>query len=162
MTAVALSASPTVARHTVQVGGRMYTFCLVAPAELERRRIGEALAGAVAELRAVDAAFSPYRERSLVSAVRRGELSARSYPPPLTDVVYRCAALRLATDGWFDASADPAGFDPSGMVKGWAIDRAAVRPLAAGIDNYAITAGGDRSEGRRVGKEGGSRWSPDH
>ena len=154
MTAVALSASPTVARHTVQVGGRMYTFCLVAPAELERRRIGEALAGAVAELRAVDAAFSPYRERSLVSAVRRGELSARSYPPPLTDVVYRCAALRLATDGWFDAWADPAGFDPSGMVKGWAIDRAAVLLRAAGIDNYAITAGGDwlvRGNGPRGG-----------
>jgi thiamine biosynthesis lipoprotein len=154
MTAPALSAGSTVARHTVQVGGRMYTFCLVAPAELSRRQIGEALAGAVAELRAVDMAFSPYRQRSLVSAMRRGELSARSYPPPLTDLVYRCAALRLATDGWFDAWAGPAGFDPSGMLKGWAIDRAAVLLRAAGIDNYAITAGGDwlvRGTGPRGG-----------
>jgi len=154
MSTAALSPHPTVARHTVQVGGRMYTFCLVAPAGLERRRIGEALAGAVAELRAVDTAFSPYRQRSLVSAVRRGELSPRSYPPPLTDVVYRCAALRLATNGWFDAWADPAGFDPSGMVKGWAIDRAAVLLRAAGIEDYAIAAGGDwlvRGNGPRGG-----------
>src|SRR6266516_1251231 len=154
MTTTALSRGSTIARHTVQVGGRMYTFCLVAPAELSRRQIGEALAGAVAELRAVDLAFSPYRQRSLVSALRRGELSARTYPPPLMDLVYRCAALRLATDGWFDAWAGPDGFDPSGMLKGWAIDRAAVLLRAAGIDNYAITAGGDwlvRGTGPRGG-----------
>jgi thiamine biosynthesis lipoprotein len=154
MTAPALSRNTTVARHTVQVGGRIYTFCLVAPAELARRKIGEALAGAVAELRAVDAAFSPHRPRSLVSALRRGELSAGSYPPPLTDVVYRCAALRLATDGWFDAWVGPDGFDPSGMVKGWAIDRAAVLLRAAGIEDYAIAAGGDwlvRGHGPRGG-----------
>src|SRR5256714_12755167 len=133
----------TVARHSVQVGGRMYTFCLVAPAHLPRRTIGEALAGAVAELRAVDTTFSPYRQRSLVSALRRGELPTGTYPPPLADITYRCAALRLATDGWFDAWSVPGGFDPSGMVKGWAIDRAAVLLRAAGIDDYAITAGGD-------------------
>jgi thiamine biosynthesis lipoprotein len=158
MTAPTLSTSNsghrTVARHTVQVGGRGYTFCLVAPGDLSRRQIGEALAGAVAELRAVDLAFSPYRQRSLVSALRRGELTVGGYPPPLTDVMYRCAALRLATDGWFDAWSVPEGFDPSGMVKGWAIDRAAVLLRAAGIDDYAITAGGDwlvRGNGPRGG-----------
>jgi len=154
MTTSTLSGERTVARHSVQVGGRMFTFCLVSPAHLPRRAIGEALAGAVAELRAVDMAFSPYRERSLVSALRRGELTAGAYPPPLADIMYRCAALRLATDGWFDAWSVPGGFDPSGMVKGWAIDRAAVLLRAAGIDDYAITAGGDwlvRGTGPRGG-----------
>src|SRR5207247_5991689 len=64
-------AERTIARHTVQVGGSNYAFCLAAPGDLSRRTIGEALAGAVAELRAVDAAFSPSRRRSLVSLVRR-------------------------------------------------------------------------------------------
>jgi thiamine biosynthesis lipoprotein len=144
----------TIARHTVRVGHTVFAFCLGAPADLSRRTIGEALAGAVAELRAVDAAFSPYRQRSLVSLVRRGELSPAGYPPPLAEVVRRCAALRAATDGWFDAWALPGGFDPSGMVKGWAIDRAAVLLRAAGIDDYAITAGGDwlvRGTGPRGG-----------
>jgi FAD:protein FMN transferase len=144
----------TIARHTVQVGGSTYSFCLAAPADLTRRAIGEALAGAVAELRAVDTTFSPYRQRSLVSLVRRGELTPAGYPPPLVEVIRRCAALRAATDGWFDAWAPPGGFDPSGMVHGWAIDRAAVLLRAAGIDDYAITSGGDWLV-RGVGPRGG-------
>jgi thiamine biosynthesis lipoprotein len=143
-----------VARHSVQVTGTTFSFCLAAPPGMSRRTIGEALAAAVAELRAVDTAFSPFRQRSLVSAVRRGELSPETYPPPLTDIVTRCAAMRAATDGWFDAWAAPGGFDPSGLVKGWAIDRAAVLLRAAGIDDYAITAGGDwlvRGTGPRGG-----------
>src|SRR5437762_3170981 len=147
-------AERTIARHTVEVGGSTYAFCLAAPGDLSRRTIGEALAGAVAELRAVDAAFSPYRQRSLVSLIRRGELNPAGYPPPLVEVVRRCAALRAATDGWFDAWAMPGGFDPSGMIKGWAIDRAAVLLRAAGIDDYAICSGGDwlvRGTGPRGG-----------
>jgi FAD:protein FMN transferase len=143
-----------VARHSVQISGAVYSFCLIAPPGAPRRTVGEALAGAVAELRAVAAAFQPFHPRSLVSAVRRGELRPESYPPPLADVVARCAALRAATDGWFDAWATPGGFDPSGMIKGWAIDRAAVLLRAAGIDEYAITTGGDwvvRGHGPRGG-----------
>jgi FAD:protein FMN transferase len=148
-------AERTIARHTVQVGGSNYAFCLAAPGDLSRRTIGEALAGAVAELRAVDTAFSPLRQRSLVNLIRRGELTPAGYPPPLAEVIRRCAALRAATDGWFDAWALPGGFDPSGMVKGWAIDRAAVLLRAAGIDDYAITSGGDWLV-RGVGPRGGA------
>ncbi|HEY2669773.1 MAG TPA: FAD:protein FMN transferase [Rugosimonospora sp.] len=143
-----------IARHSVQITGTTYAFCLGAPPTMARRTIGEALAAAVAELRAVDAAFSPFHPRSLVSAVRRGELTAGSYPPPLAEVIERCDAMRAATDGWFDAWAVPGGFDPSGLVKGWAIDRAAVLLRAAGIDDYAITSGGDwlvRGNGPRGG-----------
>jgi FAD:protein FMN transferase len=148
------SSERVVARHSVQITGTVYAFCLIAPPSLARRTIGEALAAAVAELRAVDAAFSPYHPRSLVSAVRRGELAPEGYPPPLAEVVARCEAMRAATDGWYDAWAVPGGFDPSGLVKGWAIDRAAVLLRAAGIDDYAITAGGDwlvRGNGPRGG-----------
>lgn len=148
------SSERAIARHSVQITGTVYAFCLIAPPTIARRTIGEALAAAVAELRAVDTAFSPYHPRSLVSAVRRGELAPEAYPPPLADVVARCEAMRAATDGWYDAWAVPGGFDPSGLVKGWAIDRAAVLLRAAGIDDYAITAGGDwlvRGNGPRGG-----------
>jgi thiamine biosynthesis lipoprotein len=143
-----------IARHSVQITGTAYSFCLAAPPDMARRTMGEALAAAVAELRAVDAAFSPFHTRSLVSAVRRGELVADSYPPPLAEIIRRCDTMRAATDGWFDAWAVPGGFDPSGLVKGWGIDRAAVLLRAAGIDDYAITAGGDwlvRGNGPRGG-----------
>src|SRR2546429_6911769 len=90
------SGERTVARHTVQVGAATYAFCLAAPADLSRRHIGEALAGAVAELRAGDAAFSPYPHRSLVSLVPRGGLNPAGYPPPPVEVVLPCAAPRAA------------------------------------------------------------------
>lgn len=143
-----------IARHSVQITGTVYSFCILAGPDQDRREVGEALAAAVAELRAVDAALSPFHPRSLVSAFRRDEFASDSCPPPLREVVHRCDELRAATDGWFDAWAVPGGFDPSGMVKGWAIDRAAVLLRAAGIDNYAITAGGDWLV-RGVGPRGG-------
>ena len=139
-----MSADRIVARHRTQVMGTHVSFSIFAPSDLTRRDIGEAIGGAVAELRAVDQAFSPYRARSLVSAVRRGELGPGSYPPPLVDILTRCAAMRAATDGWFDAWAPPGGFDPSGLVKGWAVDRAATLLRLAGIAEFTIWAGADR------------------
>jgi FAD:protein FMN transferase len=124
--------------------GTNISFSIFAPADLNRRDIGEALGAAVAELRAVDAAFSPYRQRSLVSLVRRGELAPGNYPPPLVDVLTRAAAMRAATDGWFDVWAPPGGFDPSGLVKGWAVDRAGTLLRLAGIADFTIWAGADR------------------
>jgi thiamine biosynthesis lipoprotein len=139
MTAVGI-----VARHHTQVMGTHVSFSIFAPADLTRREIGEALGAAVAELRAVDTAFSPFRPRSLVSAVRRGELEPGGYPPPLVDILTRCAAMRAATDGWFDAWAPQGGFDPSGLVKGWAVDRAGTLLRLAGIAEFTIWAGTDR------------------
>jgi thiamine biosynthesis lipoprotein len=132
------------ARHRTQVMGTHTSFNIFAPSDLSRREIGEALAAAVAELRAVDATFSPYRKRSLVNAVRRGDLDPAGYPPPLVDILTRCAAMRAATDGWFDAWAPAGGFDPSGLVKGWAVDRAATLLRIAGITEFTIWAGADR------------------
>ncbi len=133
-----------VARHRTHALGTEISFCLTAPVGLPRRRISEALGAAVAEIRAVEAAFSPFQKRSLVSAVRRGELAHEAYPPPLAEVVARCAQLRAATDGWFDAWAVPGGFDPLGLVKGWAVDRAALLLAAGGVTGCAIRAGSDR------------------
>ncbi len=133
----------TLARHTAHVMGTVFSFRLVAPASMSRRDISAALADAVNELRAVDVAFSPYREGSLVCRVRREELSQPSYPAVLAEIVDACARMRALTDGWFDAWAVPGGFDPSGVVKGWAIERAGARLDRAGITSYAINGGGD-------------------
>lgn len=129
-------------RHSVSTSTALFRLCLVAPPHMSRRRLGETLADAVAELRAMDTTFSPARRDSLVSRVRRGELAPDSYPP-LNELVRRCAAMRAATDGWFDAWAVPGGFDPSGLLKGWAAERAAARLRAAGIADFALTAGAD-------------------
>ncbi|SCL29794.1 thiamine biosynthesis lipoprotein [Micromonospora nigra] len=129
-------------RHSVRTSTAGYTLLLNAPTRLGRRGVVEALRDAVAELRAVDLTYGPSRPESLVSRLRRNEISPESYPP-LADLVDRCAAMRAATDGWFDAWAVPGGFDPGGLLGGWAVERAAARLRAAGIHDYAVVAGAD-------------------
>lgn len=131
-----------IARHTVGTSTTEYQLILVGDERIGRRGLSEAIADAVAELRAIDVTYSPLRPNSLVSLLRRGEVAAEVYPP-LADIVHRCEAMRVATEGWFDPWAVPGGFDPAGMIKGWAIERAAGRLRAAGITDYAVVSGGD-------------------
>jgi thiamine biosynthesis lipoprotein len=98
------------------------------------------------QLRDVDRLFSTYRADSEVSRLRRGELTVRECHPLVREVVGLCKQARERTDGYFDARL-PGGFDPSGLVKGWAVERAA--SLLAGIDgcDYYLNAGGDMALG---------------
>jgi FAD:protein FMN transferase len=93
-------------------------------------------------LREVDATFSTYRDDSDVSRLDRGELALVDCRPEIDEVLVRCMALGRATRGYF--SVRPAGrLDPSGFVKGWAVDGTADRLAAAGATDFCINAGGD-------------------
>jgi thiamine biosynthesis lipoprotein len=89
-------------------------------------------------LRWVDEVFSPFRADSQISRIDRGELRAADAHPHVRAVLARCERLRVASSGYFDARAG-GRLDPSGLVKGWAIDRAA--SLLRG--RFLIDAGGD-------------------
>lgn len=97
---------------------------------------------AVSWLHDVDAEFSTYREDSPVCRFGRGELSRSAASNDLRWVIDRCERLRQETSGFFDAYAT-GPFDPSALVKGWAVQCAADGLRAAGIDRFCITAGGD-------------------
>jgi thiamine biosynthesis lipoprotein len=102
------------------------------------------------ELRAVDVLFSPYLWGSQVSRIDRGELRVEDAHPLVAEVVALCETASVLTDGSFDAfyragTAAPGrrGFDPTGLVKGWAVQRAAEH-LAAGLGcDVSVNAGGD-------------------
>jgi thiamine biosynthesis lipoprotein len=102
-----------------------------------------ALARVFAWLRWVDAAFSPYRRDSEVSRLGRGELAAADAHPLVAGVLERCEALRERTGGCFDARAVHGRLDPSGLVKGWAVQRAVGLLEAAGARDLCVDAGGD-------------------
>jgi thiamine biosynthesis lipoprotein len=90
----------------------------------------------------VDATFSTYRDDSEIRRLDRGELRLAECRPEVDEVLTRCLALERATRGYF--SVRPAGrLDPSGLVKGWAVDGAAQRLAAAGAASFCINAGGD-------------------
>jgi thiamine biosynthesis lipoprotein len=113
----------------------------VDPAALER---------AFAHLHAADAAFSPYRASSDVRRIDAGTLAERDARPRVRGVLARCERLRRATGGWFDVRAT-GRLDPSGFVKGWAVDGAVAILHAAGARNLCVHAGGDvRVAGERA------------
>jgi hypothetical protein len=60
-----------------------------------------------------------------------------------------CARAEELTGGWFDAWAMPGGVDPTGLLKGWAAQRAADTLRAAGPPAAMDNAAGDiASDGR--------------
>jgi FAD:protein FMN transferase len=101
----------------------------------------------------VDATFSTFKPESEISRIGRGELQREDASPDVRGVLARCDELKAETGGYFDAE-PPTGLDPSGNVKGWAVDRAAAILDGAGRCAYAINAGGDilvRGSGWRIG-----------
>lgn len=102
-------------------------------------------------LRWVDETFSTYVDGSEIGRLNRDELELEDAHPHVRDVLARCEELRVETGGWFDARAASDLVDPSGLVKGWSVDRAAAILDEAGVRNYAVNAGGDiRLRGRAV------------
>jgi thiamine biosynthesis lipoprotein len=106
-------------------------------------------------LRDVDARFSTYRDDSEISRLDRGELALADCSGDVAGVLARCDALRVETGGAFHAGAR-GRLDPSALVKGWALERAAHMLEARGISSYCLNAGGDIRVGD--GPLPGSPW----
>jgi FAD:protein FMN transferase len=102
----------------------------------------QVLGRAVQWLHWVDATFSPYRDDSDVSRFGRSLLPLAECAPQLAEVLAACAEVTALSGGYFTTT--PGGrFDPSGYVKGWAIEQAAVMLTAAGSAEHSVNGGGD-------------------
>lgn len=98
-----------------------------------------ALAEVVSWLHRVDATFSTYREDSEISRLRGGE---PSQDPLVAEVLALCETYERQTGGVFTAHL-PGGLDPTGLVKGWAIERSSEILRRHGSHNHAVNGGGD-------------------
>ncbi|TCC21555.1 FAD:protein FMN transferase [Kribbella sindirgiensis] len=96
-----------------------------------------------AEMVEVDRAFSPFRDASAVSLLARGEVSWDRVDPVVREVADRCVAARELTGGLFDADVPRGRWDPSGLVKGWAVERAGERLRKISDVDWCLNAGGD-------------------
>ncbi|MGP8161613.1 MAG: FAD:protein FMN transferase [Candidatus Dormibacteria bacterium] len=105
--------------------------------------VGAAVVDTVfAWFREVDDTFSTFQLNSEVNRLHRGEIAERECRPEVREVLGLCAEVERRSGGCFDIHA--AGrLDPSGLVKGWSVERAAAMLQAAGARNFFITAGGD-------------------
>lgn len=103
----------------------------------------------------VDHRFSTYKPDSEVNRLDRGEIRVDDCSIQLRTVLERCADLWQETDGYFDVYAG-GRLDPSGYVKGWAVQVASELLEAGGAVNHLVDAGGDlQSRGRPTP---GSQW----
>ncbi|WP_191292531.1 FAD:protein FMN transferase [Kitasatospora herbaricolor] len=123
--------------------GTVFSFTVRDAGQGARRAgVEAALRRAVDRLHRIDQVFSPYWRDSQVSRLARAETTLADCDPEVAEVLDRCREVADETDGWF--TAHPGGrLDPSGWVKGWAVEEAAGLLRAAGASDLSVSGGGD-------------------
>ncbi|SDO01303.1 thiamine biosynthesis lipoprotein [Klenkia soli] len=111
------------------------------------RAARDAWAEVMTELRDVDRVFSTYRADSVISRLGRGEVTVEDCVPEVAEVLALAAAAEHDSGGAFSAwLPGPDGvrwLDPSGVVKGWATERAAAWLAQLPDTDFCLSAGGD-------------------
>jgi thiamine biosynthesis lipoprotein len=106
----------------------------------------------------VDEKFSTYKDHSEITLINRHELTLEQASADMQTIFALAEQTRRETDDYFDI-AHHGAYDPSGIVKGWAIYQAAEILRKKGYANFYVDAGGDvevngknsRGENWRVG-----------
>lgn len=100
----------------------------------------------VSQLREVDRVFSTYRQDSYVSRLRRGDVELADCPAEVAEVLAIGAEAARRSDGAFSIrlpTPDGPMLDPTGVVKGWAVERAAEVLQDLDGTDFCLSAGGD-------------------
>jgi thiamine biosynthesis lipoprotein len=103
----------------------------------------------------VDRTFSTYMDDSEISRINRGELALESASDDMRAIFVLAEQTRLETDGYFDIR-HAGTYDPSGVVKGWAISNASAILSKQGVRSFYIDAGGDIQMAGSSSQEG--KW----
>lgn len=93
-------------------------------------------------LRRIDSIFSTYKVDSAISQLNRGERRLADCPAEIVEVLGLCADMERETDGYFSSRWNGT-IDPTGLVKGWSVDRASMMLTAYGSAAHAVNGGGD-------------------
>jgi len=141
MTALRLGSRGRVVRRVAHVMGMPVSLAL------RGRHAGDldgegAWAEVVATMREIDRVLSTYRSDSHISRLQRRELDVPDCPPEVAEVLALGEQARQESGGAFNVRRNGL-LDPSGVVKGWAVVRAA-RSLRRLVDtDFCLSAGGD-------------------
>ncbi|MET7734261.1 FAD:protein FMN transferase [Streptomyces sp. NPDC005402] len=131
--------APAAVRHAEEVMGTVFSFDVRGG---EPVAVQTALREAVAGLHRVNEVFSTYRDDSQVSRLARGELTVGDCDPEVAEVLELGAEAERLSDGWFSMRYE-GRLDPTGIVKGWAVERAARRMAESGATGVSVNGGGD-------------------
>lgn len=106
-------------------------------------------------LRQIDEKFSTYKETSETQKLNRGEISEQDLSPEMKEVLALSDETKKETRGFFDVKINHI-FDPLGLVKGWAIYKAAEMLARKGYHNFYLEIAGDIEV--RGHNERGEKW----
>ncbi len=129
-------------RHAEEVMGTVVSFAVV-PGRSCGQAAARAIESACAILHQADRTFSTWDPHSPVSRLRRGAVTLSELPAEVAEVLELCEAARKASGGWFDPWVIEGGIDPTGLVKGWAVDHALTALRGAGMNAAMVNGGGD-------------------
>lgn len=91
----------------------------------------------------VDQTFSTYKDTSEISRINRGEIKPGQYSKDMQEVFDLSEQTKKLTNGYFNIQTKDGTYDPSGLVKGWAIYKAAKLLEDKQVQHFYIEAGGD-------------------
>jgi thiamine biosynthesis lipoprotein len=91
----------------------------------------------------IDEKFSTYQSTSEIEAINRGTLAIADASEEMQLIFAMCEETKKETNGYFDIKTPVGDYDPSGLVKGWAIWNAAKLLEKKGFENFYVDAGGD-------------------
>jgi thiamine biosynthesis lipoprotein len=90
----------------------------------------------------VDQKFSTYKDDSEITLLNQHRISLAESSEDMRIVFALAEQTKLESQGYFDIARDGA-YDPSGLVKGWAIYNAAEILRQKGCKDFYVDAGGD-------------------
>ncbi len=133
----------TTVHHQEAVMGTVVTIDLFCRDGLDVDLCAQPVLNAVRVLHEADLVFSTWKSDSPISRLRRGEITIGDCPPVVAEVLDICRTAMANVNGWFNPWALDGGVDPTGLVKGWAAERALDELRAAPVDGAMVNASGD-------------------
>ena len=103
----------------------------------------EAFAKVFSYFERVEEQFSVFKNNSEITLINKGLIKPEYYSEEMKTIFKLAEETKKETNGYFDIVANNGAFNPSGLVKGWAIYNAAKILLDMGFKNFYINAGGD-------------------
>jgi len=91
----------------------------------------------------VEKKFSVFKKDSEISLVNAGKILKDDMSGDMREVFDLAEKTKEETGGYFNIVANDGKYNPSGIVKGWAIHNASKLLIEKGFRNFYVNAGGD-------------------
>lgn len=123
---------------------------------VDRTRTPELFDEVFAYFERLNEKFSTYKENSEMSKINKGQIKNEEQSDEMKLIFGLSVETKKITGGYFDIVGRNGKYDPSGIVKGWAIMNAANILKRRGIKNFCINVGGDIQVGGKNNR--GNAW----